>query len=248
MEYQAIKDFVSFLKKPDNVTCNLKSSVIYLSIFKIYIFLLIITLLIGLLNKIIFQDAIVNDIVADYSSDELQKYISNPWLLFFILLLIFPAIEEFSYRLFLTGYNRYFLSISLSLIVGDFVSLLFDIQFLYTEHLHINYLIVLFFHVVLSIPFFVFFFFLTKKNVIELFWNKYFPYIFYIASFLFAIVHLQVLSFSHVNIFLIILSISPFFVFGLGLGFIRIRYGFKYSILVHVAVNTPTLTYLFLNL
>jgi len=248
MEYQAIKDLVSFLKKPNNETINLKSSVIYLSIFKIYIFLLIITLLIGLLSKIIFQDAIVNDIVADYSSGELQKYISSPWLLFFILLLIFPIIEEISYRLFLTSYNPIFISISLSLIVGDFVSLLFDIQFLYTEHLHVNYLIVLFFHVFISIPFFIVFFSLTKKNTIKQFWNKYFPYIFYAAAFLFAIVHLQVLSFSHFNIFLFILSISPFFVFGLGLGFIRIRYGFKYSVLLHIVVNTPTLTYLFLNL
>jgi len=248
MKYNAIKDLLSFLKKPDFEPCKLEPSVVFISVLKIYFSLFFVSILLILLRKIIFQDAMMNNNIVDYSSSEIQQYISNPWVLFFILLLIFPAIEEFSYRLFLTGYNRYFLSISLSLIVGDFVSLLFDIQFLYTEHLHINYLIVLFFHVALSIPFFVFFFFLTKKNAIKQFWNKYFPYIFYIASFLFAIVHLQVLSFSHVNVFLVILSISPFFVSGLGLGFIRIRYGFKYSILVHVIANTPTLTYLFLNI
>jgi len=85
-----------------------------------------------------------------------------------------------------------------------------------------------------------------KENKIHNYISKNIKFFYYLTSITFGLVHLT--NFSG-NIYLILLFsiflVGPQLILGFILGFIRLKYGLKYSILFHMAVNAPILFMLF---
>lgn len=70
--------------------------------------------------------------------------------------------------------------------------------------------------------------------------EKHFSKIFYSSALLFAITHID--NYNGISGYLILLSpiiILPYFFMGLYLGYIRMNFGIKYSILFHTLINFP---------
>jgi len=80
---------------------------------------------------------------------------------------------------------------------------------------------------------------------------KYFPYIFYFFMLSFGILHISNFTFTNFNFWIVLISpllVAPQIVLGSILGFIRMRFGFFYSVLFHIIINGIGVSFLVLKL
>jgi hypothetical protein len=169
----------------------------------------------------------------------LQLFISQPVseisdlsfekLVLFALLLA-PLFEELVFRLSLI-YSKLNLSISLSLAIASIITSVLDIR-----------LLTLFGGVTFFFAFCSLYIVLNNLTdfqlKIESFWEKHFILVFYILSFLFGIFHManyQLNSFSALTL-AFVFSV-PQIIGALFLGFVRIRLGFIWAVVMHVLFN-----------
>ena len=91
-----------------------------------------------------------------------------------------------------------------------------------------------------------FFDFLTNNRA-KIFWQKYFKFFFYLSAVLFALIHLT--NFSNTNVLFYILApliVLPQFIGGLTLGYIRLKLGFFWGVLLHGLYNLILFTFVIL--
>ena len=146
-------------------------------------------------------------------------------------ILIVPPFEELISRTYLNRKLNYFGLFFLFLL---FISILFSV---YSKTISIFFIILLIVLLLLG-------FYKGFRNLRQKAKNN-FIYFFFASSFLFAFAHIPVIdsSYSVLNfgtrLIVVIFSIFPFAVI---LGLVRLKYGLKYSILLHIINNAVILT------
>ena len=188
--------------------------------FKLFFSYLFISLIIGFILSmpatILFHLKLVPSITLN------SEIIKNN---FVIIILIAPIIEEAIFRLSLK-FKPIYLALSLSLFFS----------FFFIDSLN-NTTLLLLVCFVFSILLIIF----QKRDLkiyLNNFWNRKFPVIFYSSAILFAIMHLTIFEFSSMwQIFVVPFLILANLSCGLIYGFIRIRFGILYTILLHITNN-----------
>ncbi len=215
----------NYISNPTYLTENENLSVI--KFFKLLLFFYLLLLpASGLL--IILQ---IIEVLPENKIDDLD----NSFTSLFLLIFIAPLLEELTFRLPLR-IKRNSISISLSLILVIFIKL-----FLFQKDCYLVYL--------LSVPiyFTIYFILLNLKRIyskFKVFWTYNIRVMFYLSAMAFGLSHL----FNYKDIYWWMLIASPlitlpYIVMGLFLGYIRMNYGFIYSLLFHAIINFfPSIT------
>jgi len=160
----------------------------------------------------------------------------NPvWQAIFLVVIFGPLTEELGFRLLLTKYKKLFL-LGLAAFGFFLIQFIFDLFLDLTEP-----------SLIVSISFFVclFFWFLSliivnftfKAEQISNWVSKYFNYVTWISITFFGLFHVtNYVSFGQ-YFYLIPLLVSPQFVAGIFLSFIRTKFGFLWAFILHGAYN-----------
>lgn len=238
-QYKIRKDLFQFLRRPDldkfkdqNFKDRLRI------IFKVFVLTQIGLIFANLPNVILAKINLIEKI--EMKSTLFYNHLSNTdndyRLYYFLFLLILtPLLEEFSFRLFLVKFNKKYFRISVSLITGLLIYFSFS-KLLWQPNSYLfsalsYYAYILFFSIVTySLTYFI----QDNLSGLENLWNKKFNLIFYVTAFLFAIMHFNNLAFNKNDFWFLPFSFLPFFVYGLSFGYIRIKLGIIYSIILHV--------------
>lgn len=213
-----ISDFFKFFGKPcsEAIEINILKKILYFLILSISSLILVYGLTI-VLQLIIHSPA---------SGVEDLSFLK---LVLFGLLLA-PIFEELVFRLSLV-YSKINLSISASLANTAIITTLLDIR-----------LLTVFGGILFFISFcFAFIFLNNHKSAhlqLEKLWKNNFAAVFYGSAFLFSLFHITNYEISGVSSFLIALLFSvPQLIGALFLGYVRIRLGFLWAVLMHIFFN-----------
>jgi hypothetical protein len=213
-----IVEFIRFILKPN-------AELVLIRFYKklLNFFILLICSLIIVYGLTIVLQMFINQPASKVNDLSFAK------LILFALLLA-PLFEELVFRLSLI-YSKLNLSISLSLAIASIITSVFDIRLLTWFGGVTFFLAFCVLYIVLNN--------LTTFQIkIEGFWEKYFILVFYILTFLFGIFHManyQLNSFSALTL-AFVFSI-PQIIGALFLGFVRIRLGFIWAVILHVLFN-----------
>jgi len=235
-------NFLMFLKKPDYLSLNELTILEKLIIlFKVFILTYIGLFIFSIPTEFLKEFGVIDgfDMKTNIKYEYIKKNISDfkPYFLFMVIL-IFPILEEFSFRLSLMKFQVIFLKISLSLISGLIIYSFIGNNLWIPKEYYLWVLTSIFY--ILSISLIVYALLLLNKNKLlrlEIFWNEKPKIIFYTIATLFALLHILNLRIATNQLLYLPILILPFFVFGLTFGYLRIRLGILYSILLHVMVN-----------
>lgn len=162
---------------------------------------------------------------------KMKENFSYVGFVFFASVLI-PIIEETIYRLYLI-FKPIYISISFTLFVYIKVSHFaynisyLDLEYFVLPRLGISIVIGVILYIVTSI----------YQNQYEYFWNTYFKYIFYFSIVIFGFSHITNFEITLRNILFAPLLTLPQSMMGLAAGFVRVKYGFAYSCLLHASNN-----------
>ncbi len=140
---------------------------------------------------------------------------------------IAPVLEEFICRYFLrpTNKNR------IIYIMGVFLLAVFFV-------LEEGFIPFCFFVALLGICFLVYLKFKQSKINFYRWYIKYFKFIFYMSALVFGLLHIANFNFSGYAILVMPFMVLPQMFGGLLLGFMRMKYGIAYSVLLHMLFNT----------
>lgn len=213
-----MKEITKFLYNPNEIEV-LEDFAISNVILKFFKFFLIVSLSFGLLffvfNKLFDIESFIQK--KEFPNQKLANY-------FFKIVLFYPVIEELGFRLLLRV-KRQFLSISLSIqiviVIAFFDLIKLDIfGFLFLAST--LYLVLI----------------LTVNDwILEKIRLNYKLY-FYCTLILFALLHsYNYHIYNKLGYLLIIFYLLPPLVFGLYFGYVRLKYGFIYAVLLHIAYN-----------
>ncbi|MGG5507598.1 MULTISPECIES: CPBP family glutamic-type intramembrane protease [unclassified Myroides] len=218
-------DFLSFLKKPQiQTTKNNKQSAFRLT-FQLWLCLFVFIIFGGA-----FLDSLV-DIPMHGRFEEVMEQIGI-WGFVAFAVIVGPFLEEIAFRLALRFRLR-------NAIVGmiAFVAYMTQVASQFTEKISDNVTLYLY---VFSSLFMVIFLVLCFKyrSSVANWWSLNFPLIFYISSLSFALIH--IFNFEEFPLRVILLTpliILPQFILGLGMGYLRMRFGFWYGYFFHALNN-----------
>ncbi len=243
MKYISVReDFLMFLKKPDYLSLNeLTISEKLIILFKVfiltYIGLLIFSIPTEFLKELGVIDGFDMKTNITYESLKLNHSDFKPYFLFMVILIL-PILEEFSFRLSLMKFQVNFFKISLSLLSGLIIYSFIGNNLWMPKEYYLWDLTGIFYMLLMSLI--VYALLLLNKNKLlklEKFWNEKPKIIFYIIASFFALLHILNLNIASNQLLYLPILILPFFVFGLTFGYLRIRLGILFSILLHVMVN-----------
>lgn len=213
--FQHWKSFFIFLKSPDYHTPALSLKEKLLLVFNTFILKILFSLFIFFLIFIVFRYKAPAALTDNQSTTTLL-----------LAALIAGVFEELVFRLSFTKFNLAYFSFSISGILFIFIKkIYFHTMIFSTEGLLPAFLIA-----VACAPIL---YFAAKNNEerLSIFWEKHFPYVFYLSTLIFAAIHFfnaQVLDIANLKLNLTHLSTALF------LGFIRIRAGLIAAIIIHV--------------
>lgn len=151
----------------------------------------------------------------------------NPAVLFIMIAIVAPIIEELAYRLLLTRFSLVYIGVSgfvtlllfvlpLSLIVGGIASALF-IAFMTVMALQAGW-----------------------REALGKWWNRRFRWVFWVATLAFGLLHVINFRFDEFGLAQIVavpLLTLPQLVLGAAIGFIRARQGFIWAVFLHMLNN-----------
>jgi hypothetical protein len=164
--------------------------------------------------------------IFNYQNNKLLKY--TIWENVSYILLLGPIIEELISRLYLDLKKRnLILTLVCFLIVSlKITNLNFDLKFYFF---------------VLTILTVIFFILKSKQDSIIFFGKKYYTFIFYFSCLTFSFLHFSNYSkvLSENYIWLLPILVLPQFIMGIFFGYIRIKLGFFWAILLHICMNIP---------
>lgn len=234
--------FFHFIRSPDYLSSPKKPiSKKFLILFKFYL-LSILLLWIARGIDFIFISLKLYD-PYNYSIVKYQSSIDSSSYSFLILivLIITPIFEEITFRLFLKKFNLVYFSISVSLLIGSFVYLVFK-NSLWYPHVSYAYVFMPFVYLIaFFIPvLFVVYSIMKRTDKIETNWNSNFPILFYVLTILFSIYHLPTLNLNVSHYLFLPITLMPFIIYAIILGFIRIRLGIVYSVILHYIYLIPS--------
>lgn len=207
---------IGYLKNPHYLKrVKIDWSQFFLLIIVYFILAMFLSFIIGILGMIFKFKNTLNDL--------------SPKIYFEQALLLAPLFEECIFRLLLKPSYRNLLLF----IVIIFPLLCYEF---FIGHYVIFIVLILFVSIVLLVI-------CKGKEYIPKLYKKYiigFPFLFYMSVFSFGFVHVYNIEFIEFNFWLLLfvpVLVSPQMLLGGILGFIRMQYGFIYSVLFHIIVN-----------
>lgn len=222
---ELLKDFLVFLKKPHVTPLVLKVKERFIQTLRLWCFLFIF---------IIFGGIIIDSLIDVPMHDRFQEVMDQIGLWGFVgfAVVLGPFLEEVTFRLAMRFQLRYIIigTIALTLYIVQATSPLIEkstsdgLFYLYSfAAIGLGTFIVLC---------------LKYKTRVASGWIIYFPFVFYALSFAFAMIH--IFNFEAFPLRVIVLApiiTLPQFILGLGMGYLRMRFGFWYGYLFHVLNN-----------
>jgi hypothetical protein len=238
------RDLFLFLRQPDYETMQdltVKSK--FLILFKLFILtylgLIIVSIPLAILQKTEIMGEVTQKTQFIYETIKIDFAGFRPYFLVSVILIV-PILEELSFRLALDNYNNKFLVISVSVFLGMFLGDYLS-QSLWLPNSYLAYFLIYYIYIVLASGVLYLIirtdFVKRKFDRIKTVWNTKPGLIFYLIAVFFAILHINNLEIKTNDLIFIPLIILPFFVGGLSLGYLRVRLGIKYSIILHVIIN-----------
>lgn len=238
MRFGVLKSLLTFLGKPQ---VSINEELVFSNKISIFLKLYLITILFTSISNYLIWFLIQFGIIDEYSHFVYKlPLLENKDLVYnylIIALFFMPIIEELCFRLLLTQYNKQFIMISFSLVVGYFASNILNLQIIKSDNMSFNVIISFVYPLILAIPLYAIIYFIKFDFRRE--WNDHFQYIFYIVTVFFAIAHLPSFDLNFRQYLFMPFIILPLLISGLVLGYIRIRFGIFYSIIFHFLINVP---------
>jgi membrane protease YdiL (CAAX protease family) len=195
--------------------------------FKLFVLLFLIYMVIAPIGFIVSKITDTNEIILNQTKT----------IVFFLMIIAGPIIEEIMFRLFLRPTNKNLLGLII------FCGLLFINSVIKHKTifliLSLLVLIVLIYSVSNK----------SRRRQLQLIVLKHFKILFYLSCLLFGFVH--IFNFSYFSFILFVLSpifLIPKIIAGAILGYVRLKYGIVYSILFHFLINLFPAIYEFFNL
>jgi hypothetical protein len=227
--WSLIKDWAVFLIHPRDLTQDLPLKSIIKSLIFHFFFLFLVSASLMIITNYLFRKLYFQWHIIPYPVTTKPHY----YITFLYVVITGPVIEELMCRLSLR-FRPLFLAISAS-VLAFFITARFIIRT--DPFFNIRYTLGNLF-IVLVMALLLYFFMRSFKDTLTIFWNKYFRLIFYAFALLFGYMHLGNYYMDHYSMILL----SPFFIFpyifiGLNLGYIRLKYGIVFSILLHGFYN-----------
>lgn len=231
------KNYISFSKNPDFTEEQLSSVDKLKKLIKLYLITLLFLVLANLINKILIKIGVYQDFTQ--SINKLPQLTNKGFSISYLLIALVcaPVLEEFTFRLLLTKYNKKFIIISISMMFGFISYRLFYNHLWHSESIILFNFIPYLYPILFAVP--IFFILNFIKFNLENIWHKHYPIIFYFVVVLFAALHITTLNINSEHYLYIPIIILPFIIYGISLGYARIRYGIIYSILLHFILNAP---------
>jgi membrane protease YdiL (CAAX protease family) len=227
-------DFFSYLKHPVYLSFDRKGTNVVLTALQIYLLFILFIGLINSLNITILKTLV--DIPID-NTQAIPDFLKNHLIIYFLLFGLYsPIMEEVVFRLPLL-FSPTNIALSLAtlsaLLLHKFISGIMPI-----------------------IIFLVLFLLLLKithlyQKQLTVYWQRYFPYIFYFLSLSFGLVHTSNFSYTEtLQFFIAPILVFPQISFGLILSYTRIYYrnGFLIGILIHSLLNSVSVLFYLLQL
>ena len=222
---KVLSDIKKFLITPDDSKYSFESSGERIASF---IKLFGINLLISFVILSALTGIIRLNLEIDFKPINISLF--NLWL---ANLLLIPVLEEIAFRLSLR-LTKIYLSLSVSAITYMVASYSFGIDIIdFNQKL-------LFRLAVAFIGFITAYLLLRNKKIFEnvnKVWRSNFKLIYYFFLFLFVIRHIDMYELNLVTILFLPLLLSPQLISGIFLSFVRMRFGFGYSLIFHVMIN-----------
>lgn len=220
----------SFLKHPSQQFefRESKIKIFIISLLTCYFLVFLTSVFLASLKNLIFNSSIENRI---FDSPLLNSY-SGTLTFFFLVLVFAPFLEELIFRLPMNG-KRW----SISLSAGIFIHLIIqpplsNISFVDWPRILIGIFSGIATYLIIS--------FYLFKHLNKLFRNYSKNYLIYFLTILFALFHIANFNdFQWKYIVLYPILVLPQFLIGSYLAFIRINFGFWYSLLFHAFINIP---------
>jgi membrane protease YdiL (CAAX protease family) len=203
----------TFLKKPAYIR---NSNIDWLIFFKSWFLVILFTIPVGPLIEILKKATSIEETEFNYS----------PFIVFLLMVCLGPVIEELFFRLILKPIYR-------NCVIFSVLTVLLSFIFMYKK--------VIFLSIPFSLLTVVNLTFLLNKKLLrktQIFFLRNFYVFFYLSSLLFGLLHAT--NFKPFNFKLILIMpvlVSPLIVAGIILGFIRMKFGIAYSILLHMFIN-----------
>ncbi|WP_233266102.1 CPBP family glutamic-type intramembrane protease [Myroides fluvii] len=218
-------DFLQFLRKPHTEPLfHHKKQALFLS-FKLWLYLFVFIIFGG-----VFLDSLV-DIPMHDRFEEVMEQIGI-WGFVGFAVILGPFLEEIAFRLAMRFRLR-------NVIVGviAFIAYMTQAASYPAEKMSSNGTLYLYtFSGLLLVGFLIL---CTKyPSLLANWWTAHFPLVFYVASVSFALIH--IFNFEEFPLRVVLLApliTLPQFVLGLGMGYLRLRFGFWYGYLFHVLNN-----------
>lgn len=197
---------------------------------KVFIPLIILEFLLA-----IFSGALIagfgNSEIASGNKLEIQRFTNHapPWVIFIIIVIITPLIEELFFRLSLR-LNEKFLHFNITILFTGIT--LFFLSSVKVNWIRISFLI---FGVILLLVYYI-----KKEKVnkfILIFWDRNFFYVFYFFVFSYGLLHITNFNPRSIMTLLIPIIILPQLILGLFCGYVRLKLGFSWGCLFHFFHN-----------
>lgn len=225
--FSLFKDLVRFIKQPKNEPNEEKP--IRLKVYDT----------IGLyLLKFVFLIPVILFFALVYDPENIQKGNMTerftPLLLLLVGGVILPFIEEVAFRLSLKFKPGYFALTSIVFSYYILTKIVFQTKLSAVDEsfflrVGVSILLGLLAYPVVSIS--------RVKEILTHFWSSHFRSIYYISSVIFAWVHITKYELNWMNVLLLPILTLPQLMSALIYGYIRVSYGFQYSLLFHMSNN-----------
>ena len=222
---ELLKDFFSFLRKPHTNGLALTTPQRFIATFRLWCCLFLF---------IIFGGVLIDSLIEVPVHDRFEEVMNQIGVVGFIFfaVLIGPLLEEIAFRLALRFRLRTVLIGVTAFVIymAQAASYLFDAENSQASLLLGSVATVsLLGFIVLCIK---------RQNAVKAWWNTHFSWVFYIFSVAFALIH--IFNFEEFPLKVILLTpiiTLPQLILGLGMGYLRMRFGFWYGYLFHVLNN-----------
>jgi len=227
---ELLKDFFSFLRKPHASGLSVATPQRLLYTFKLWCCLFLF---------IIFGGALLDSLIEVPVHDRFEEVMEQIGVVGFIVfaVLVGPLLEEIAFRLAMRFRLR-------TVLIGVTAFVIYMTQaasqLFGPENsqglliLGIGATVALLGFVLLCVK---------RQNAVKAWWTNHFPWVFYIFSIAFALIH--IFNFEEFPLKVILLTpiiTLPQLILGLGMGYLRMRFGFWYGYLFHVLNNAFAVT------
>lgn len=222
---ELLLDFLSFLRRPTTEKSTQTPAQAIVHLFRLWCCLFVF---------IIFGGVLVDSIIDVPQHDRFEEVMEQIGVVGFVVfaVLIGPLLEEVAFRLALRFRLRYVLigAVAFVLYIGQVASTVIE-QYSDTGVLYLAVVMLLLLVGFSSIC-------IKHPAAMAKRWTTHFPWIFYGLSFSFGLIH--IFNFEEFPLRVILLApiiTLPQFILGLGMGYLRMRFGFWYGYLFHVLNN-----------